>query len=82
MIPNRLRELRKKTGLTQREVGRRIGVCDATICLAERGHEIILSTAIKLARLYGSTIEDVWSFERTPVERADQPSIPGMEGDS
>lgn len=61
---NRLRELRAEVGLTLREVSAGLApirkLSQASIFDAERGGEVILSTAKALARFYGKTIEEIW----------------------
>lgn len=56
----RLKERRLALGLTQREVAAGCGVSDPIICEAERGREILLTTALKIARFFGATIEELW----------------------
>ena len=60
----RIRELRAKTGLTQEELARQVGVRRETIVFLEKGkYNPSLKLAYKVARTLGSTIEEVFTFE-------------------
>jgi DNA-binding XRE family transcriptional regulator len=54
-----LHTLRKNLGLTLRDVSK-CGVDIATIARAERGHEIHLSHALRLAALFERSVSDIW----------------------
>ncbi len=74
---NRLRELRTEVGLTLREVSSGLGpirkLSQASICDAERGGEVVLSTAKALAMFYGKTIEEIWPNDQGNRAAAKQP---------
>lgn len=52
-------------GLSQRDVAKAIGVSDASICLAEKGIDLRLGSAMALAKFFGCTVEQLWT-ERLP----------------
>lgn len=58
---NHLREIRLAIGLTQREVGDETGLSNAFICQAEKGSEISLSNALRLASFFGKAVEEIWT---------------------
>jgi transcriptional regulator with XRE-family HTH domain len=58
MIKNRLKELRLEFGLTQKELGEKIGVNDNTITNYEKGkREPYNSTLCKLANIFNCTTD-------------------------
>lgn len=63
-MKTRIRELRAKTGLTQEELARQVGVRRETIVFLEKGkYNPSLKLAYKVARTLSSTIEEVFTFE-------------------
>ena len=61
MIRNRLKDFRKRAGLTLRAVSERIGVPLTTYQSWERGVCYPpLDKAYMIAEIYGSTIEELW----------------------
>lgn len=59
-----IRELRAKTGLTQEELARQVGVRRETIVFLEKGkYNPSLKLAYRVARALDSTIEEVFTFE-------------------
>lgn len=63
-IKNRIEELRKAQGITQKELADKLSVSRQTIVSLEKGRynpSIIL--AYKVAVMFGKTIEDVFLFE-------------------
>ncbi len=63
-VKTRIRELRAKTGITQEELARQVGVRRETIVFLEKGkYNPSLKLAYKVARTLGSTIEEVFEFE-------------------
>lgn len=63
-IKNRIEELRKAQGITQKELADKLSVSRQTIVSLENGRynpSIIL--AYKVAVMFGKTIEDVFLFE-------------------
>lgn len=55
-----LKKVREELGLTQRDVSTGSGINNATVCDAELGFEVTLSTALKLAAFFGKSIESLW----------------------
>jgi putative transcriptional regulator len=63
-LNNRLRDLRAEQGLSQAELGGRVGVSRQAINLIENGrHDPSLSLAFALARVFGLPIEAVFAEE-------------------
>jgi putative transcriptional regulator len=61
---NRLRELRAEHGLSQAELGGRVGVSRQAINLIENGrHDPSLSLAFAMARVFGLPIEAIFVEE-------------------
>ncbi len=60
-MKNRLRVLRAERGWSQAELGVRIGVSRQAVNAIETGkHDPSLGLAFRLARLFGTTIEDLF----------------------
>lgn len=58
----KFKEFREKAGLSQREVGDRLGISDSAVCLWEREQGGSLPRASMLpaiAKLYGVTVDDL-----------------------
>ena len=63
-MENRIRELRKERQVTQDELARAMGVTRQTIISLENGkYNASLHLAYKIAKYFGSSIEDVFIFE-------------------
>lgn len=63
-LKNRVRELREQAGLTQRQLGERVGVSRQAINAIETGKfDPSIWLAYDLAQLFNSTIEQVFDFE-------------------
>ena len=64
-LANRLREAREGKGWTQADLAEKIGVSRKTINTVENG-VFVPSTviALKLARVFGRRVEDLFSLER------------------
>lgn len=59
-----IKELREKNGLTQEVLAHKVNVTRQTILFLEKGkYNPSLRLAYKIARVFGVTIEDVFSFE-------------------
>lgn len=56
----RLKEIRKESGLTLRDLEESIGVDDVTILFAEKGCGISLDTAMRIAKFFCLPIESIW----------------------
>ena len=63
-LHNHLKEHRARLGLNQQEMGRLAGVSRQTISQIERGdYSPSVTLALKLARLCGVTVEDIFRYE-------------------
>lgn len=61
---NHLKEYRAKLGVNQQEMGRLAGVSRQTISQIERGdYSPSVTLALKLAKLCGCTVEDIFTYE-------------------
>ncbi|MGI6631838.1 MAG: helix-turn-helix transcriptional regulator [Bacillota bacterium] len=61
---NRIQSLREALGLTQEEVARRVGVTRQTINAIENNkYNPTLELAFKLARLFNTTVDNVFLYE-------------------
>ncbi|MHA1946848.1 MAG: helix-turn-helix transcriptional regulator [Candidatus Hodarchaeales archaeon] len=78
MITNRLRELREHKMITsstqevwtQEGVAQAVGVSRQTIITIEKGtYNPSLSLAFKLANLFGLTIEEIFEYRGTHIEK-------------
>lgn len=64
VLENRIREYRKKFGITQEELAEELGVTRQTIISLENGKYCAsLLLAHKAARKFGTTIEELFIFE-------------------
>lgn len=64
----RFKEFREKAGLSQREVGKKLGVSDSAVCLWERvqGGSTPRARMLPLiAKLYGVTVDELLSDDNT-----------------
>ena len=69
VMKNRLEEIRKQQGIKQEELAQAMGVSRQTIGSLENGRynpSIIL--AIKLARFFGKTVEDIFIYDENELE--------------
>lgn len=65
-LKNRVRELRERAGLTQKELGEAVGVSRQAINAIETGKfDPSLWLAYDLARYFGTRIENLFDFERS-----------------
>lgn len=65
---NRLRELRMRSGLSQREVAKAMGISQSTLCRFELyGDEPGALTALALAEYYGVTVYELMGVRRYQV---------------
>ncbi len=61
---NRIRELRRKNGITQEDLANNVGVTRQTIISLENGkYNASLQLAYNIAKYFNATIEDVFIFE-------------------
>ncbi|GAB6640533.1 hypothetical protein BOVMAS10_16590 [Streptococcus uberis] len=79
IFPQRLKKLRKEKGLTQKELGERLGVKQNTFTNWENGkREPNLSTILKLAEILETTTDDLLGYT---ILSANQPVVPLSELD-
>ena len=63
-MKTRIKELREKHGLTQEALAMKVDVTRQTILFLEKGkYNPSLRLAYKIARVFNSKIEEVFSFE-------------------
>jgi len=64
-VKNRIRRLRFDHGeMTQEELARRVGCTRQTIIALEQGKYVpSVTLAFRLARAFGTTVEDVFQYE-------------------
>lgn len=66
VLINRVKELREKYGLTQKELGEKVGVSRQAINAIETGKfDPSIWLAYDLANFFGTNIEDLFDFERS-----------------
>ncbi len=66
-MDNLVRELRSARGLSQGALGELLGVSRQTVNAIETGkYDPSLPLAIRLARLFGQTVEDVFLLDGPP----------------
>ena len=61
----RVRAARQKLRLSLRDVERETGVHNVTLCDAERGCNITLTNALRLAKFFGVSVESLWTEARS-----------------
>ena len=59
----RVGAVRRKLGLSMRDVEKATGVPTSTQCHVERGCELTLTCAVVLARFYGMPVEVLWKWK-------------------
>jgi putative transcriptional regulator len=68
-LKTRIAELRKKHKITQEELAMAVGVTRQTITSIEREkYTASLVLAYKIAKYFGTTIEDIFDFSEVEVE--------------
>ena len=63
----RFKEFREKVGLSQREVGKKLGVSDSAVCLWEReqgGSLPRASMLLSIAEQYGVTVDELLADQK------------------
>lgn len=63
---NRLKEHRARLGVNQQQMGAMAGVSRQTISQIERGTTPSVTLALKLAKLCGVTVEDIFTYKEGP----------------
>ena len=65
-MTNRVKEFREKLGLTQKELGEKVGVSRQAIIAIETGKfDPSIWLAYDLCKLFGVSIEELFVFERS-----------------
>ena len=68
-LHNRLKEHRARLGVNQQQMGAMAGVSRQTISKIERGdYSPSVTLALRLAKLCGVAVEDIFSYEEDPDE--------------
>ena len=68
---NRLKEYRARLGVNQQQMGALVGTSRQTISQIERGdYSPSVTLALKLAKLCGVTVEDIFTYEEEEEEHA------------
>ena len=63
-LENKLKEYREKLGINQQEMGALVGVSRQTVSQIERGgYAPSVALALKLAKICGVTVEDIFWYE-------------------
>ena len=63
-VRTRMKELRARDGLRQADLARKVGVRRETISFVENGeYNPSLLLAVKIARAFGTTVEEVFKFD-------------------
>ncbi|MCI1982521.1 MAG: helix-turn-helix transcriptional regulator [Oscillospiraceae bacterium] len=63
-LTTKLREYRRKAGISQEELARRVGVRRETIVHLENGrYNPSLKLAMDIAKVFGTTVEELFRFE-------------------
>ncbi|HDV5974526.1 TPA: helix-turn-helix transcriptional regulator [Staphylococcus pseudintermedius] len=63
-MKNRLKELRARDGYNQTQLAKKAGISRQTVSLIERnGFTSSILTAIKIARIFGEPVENVFIIE-------------------
>lgn len=63
----RMRDLRRQHGLSLRDVQRGCDIHPSVLCRAEAGMDVYLTTALRLAKFFETTVEELWS----PVKKSE-----------
>lgn len=57
----RIKELRRKAGVTQAEMGQRLGISESGYCLIENGkRRMTIDVAINIAKILKSDLDDIF----------------------
>ncbi|PFG42023.1 putative transcriptional regulator [Isoptericola jiangsuensis] len=66
-VTNRIRDLRETHGVTQAELGTRVGVSRQTVIAIEQGrYSPTLELAFQIARVFGEPLDQVFGYEEDP----------------
>lgn len=63
-VSNRIREFRKKSGMTQEDLARKLDVSRQTIISIEKGKYVpSLPLALRMSRYFGCTTDEMFGIE-------------------
>ena len=69
----RIRELRKKCGITMKELGEKIGVAESTVSQYETGkRQPDYETLLKLGEYFGVTVDFLLGAEKAPTKEGER----------
>lgn len=69
----RIRELRKKCGITMKELGEKIGVAESTVSQYETGkRQPDYETLLKLGEYFGVTVDFLLGAEKSPTKEGER----------
>ena len=69
----RIRELRKKCGITMKELGEKIGVAESTVSQYETGkRQPDYETLLKLGEYFGVTVDFILGAEKAPTAEGER----------
>lgn len=69
----RIRELRKKCGITMKELGEKIGVAESTVSQYETGkRQPDYETLLKLGEYFGVTVDYLLGAEKAPTKEGER----------
>lgn len=72
---DRLQKLREEYGLTQKQMGEKLGISESYYCQLENGkRRMSLPTAVKIASIFNKSLDDIF-LPNDLAERHDQPEI-------
>jgi putative transcriptional regulator len=75
-VDNLVRELRSERALSQGALGELLGVSRQTVNAIETGkYDPSLPLAIRMARLFGCSVEDLFRLDGPPDDAARRPAI-------
>lgn len=73
ILKTKIHEFRKERNMQQAELAKLVGVRRETIGNLENGkYNPSLKLAMDIAKVFNTTVEDIFSFEENPEEKADK----------
>ena len=75
MLADKVKERRKQLGLTQEELGQKVGVTKAAVCKYEKGDIINLKRSMIAKLAKALECDPVWLMELTPSPDPERSSI-------
>lgn len=62
-VINRFREILDERGMKQKFIADKAGISTTSVSMIYKGHMPQLETALKIAKVLGLKVEDIWSLE-------------------